>query len=385
MKDATRLTRIGRPHDDRGLVNPAIARGSTMLAPSARELYDFPAGRAHYGRVGLEVQDALRSAQMDLQNAKGCALTSSGLQANTLAVLSVVEAGGKVLASDNIYGPVRGFLLNHLKRFGVDVEFVSPRIGAEIADHIDDRTQAIMLESPGSLTMEIQDLPAIAEIAQARNVVTIIDDTWSAGLTLKPLELGIDLAAQALTKYAGGHSDVMMGCVLARTEKLAAKLQATERAFGYFASPDDSFLVLRGMRTMSLRMQRSAESGLKIADWLESQTEVGRIYHPARADHADHQRFKSLFSGGCGLFSFDAPNWTDRESERFLDALEIFGIGYSWGGFESLAIHCDPQLRRTASPSRHDGALIRLSIGMEDPGDLIADLEKGFAAIRTPT
>lgn len=382
MKDATRLTRLGRPHDDRGLVNPAIARGSTMLAPSAAELYNFPKGRAHYGRVGLEVQDSLRSALSDLQNAKGCALTSSGLQANTLAVLSVVEAGGKVLAADNIYGPVRAFLINHLKRFGVDVEFVSPRIGAEIADHIDDQTQAILLESPGSLSMEIQDLPAIAKIAQERGVVTIIDDTWSAGLTMKPLELGIDLAAQALTKYPGGHSDVMMGAVLARTEKLAAKLQATERAFGYFASPDDSFLVLRGMRTMSIRMQRSAESSLQIAQWLCERSETGQILHPARDDHPDHARFKAMFTGACGLFSFTVPGWDVKTSEAFLDALEIFGIGYSWGGFESLAIHCDPQLRRSATETRHQGALIRLSIGMEDPEDLIADLEKGFEAVK---
>jgi len=381
MKDATKLTRIGRPHDARGLVNPAIARGSTMLAPSAGELYNFPPGRAHYGRIGLETQDALRDALNALQGSRHCALTSSGLQANTLAILTVVESGGKVLAADNIYGPVRAFLTGQLKRYGVDVEFVSPRIGAEIADHITGDVQAIILESPGSLTMEIQDLPAIAKVAQEKGVVTILDDTWSAGLTLKPMELGIDLAAQALTKYVGGHSDMMLGAVVARTEALANRLQQTERALGYFASPDDSFLALRGLRTLELRMQRSSQSSLVIADWLASRNEVGRLFHPSRADHPDHARFKAMFSGGCGLFSFEVPGWTVQNSEQFLDALQIFGIGYSWGGFESLAIHCDPQLRRTRSDQKHDGALIRLAIGMEDPGDLIEDLARGFAAV----
>lgn len=381
MHDDTKLTRLGRPHDDRGLVNPSVERGSTILAPSAGQLYNFPAGKPHYGRVGLETQSALRAALTELQGGAGCALTSSGLQANTLAILTAVEAGGKILAADCIYGPVRSFILDTLPRYGVTAEFFSPRIGAEIADLIDGDVQAILLESPGSLTMELQDIPAITAIARERGVTTIIDDTWSAGLTLKPLALGVDYAAQALTKYVGGHSDLLMGAVVARDTKLAARLQKTERAFGIHTAPDDGFLALRGMRTMGLRMQRSAESSLKIAEWLSERPEVGAIRHPARPDHPDHAIFKRDFTGACGLFAIELPGWDNARSETFLDTLDLFGLGFSWGGFESLAIHCDPQWKRSATDHQHEGALIRLSIGMEDPRDLIADLEKGFAAV----
>ena len=380
MKDDTKLTRLGRPHDARGLVNPAVARGSTMLAPSAGELYNFPPGRKHYGRVGLETQDALRAALSELQGGVGCALTNSGLLANTLSIMTAVEAGGEVLAADCIYGPVRGFLTNTLSKLAISTRFFEPRMSREIGDLITDETQAILLESPGSLTMELQDVPAIAAVAREKGVITIIDDTWSAGLTFKPLQLGVDLAAQALTKYVAGHSDILMGAVVARDEKMAARLQATERSFGIYASPDDSFLALRGLRTMSIRMQRSEQSSLAIAEWLAARPEVGAIRHPVRPDHPDHAIFRRDFTGGCGLFSFELPGWDIPRSERFLDALEIFGLGFSWGGYESLAIHCDPQLKRTTTAHRHEGALIRLSIGMEAPDDLIADLEKGFAA-----
>tara|TARA_R110000868_G_scaffold2321_2_gene17213 strand:- start:11986 stop:13134 length:1149 start_codon:yes stop_codon:yes gene_type:complete len=382
MKDETRLTRLGRTHDARGLVNPPVERGSTVLAPSAGELYDFPAGKPHYGRVGLETHRALRTALTELQGGAGCSLTASGLLANTLAILTVAEAGGTVLAADCIYGPVRNFLLTTLSRFGVKTQFFAPRMGAEIADLITSDTQAILLESPGSLTMELQDVPAITKVAREKGVVTIIDDTWSAGLTMKPLALGVDLAAQALTKYVGGHSDLLLGAVVARDEAMAKRLQTTERAFGLHTAPDDVYLALRGLRTMALRMQRSEASSLIIADWLASRPEVGAIRHPARSDHPDHALFKRDFTGGCGLFAFELPGWDIARSERFLDALEIFGLGFSWGGFESLAIHCDPQLKRTKTAHKHDGALLRLSIGLEAPEDLIADLETGFAAVR---
>ncbi|MEC9249321.1 MAG: cystathionine beta-lyase [Pseudomonadota bacterium] len=381
MKDATRLTRLGRPDHATGLVNPPIERGSTILAPSAGELYDAPPGRPHYGRVGLASQQALRDALEEMQGGSFCALTSSGLQANILSILTVCEAGGVVLAADNIYGPVRSFLINTLPRFGVTARFVAPDIGAEIGDHMDADVQAVLLESPGSLTMELQDLPAIARVARDKGVTSIIDDTWSAGLTLKPLQLGIDLAAQALTKYVGGHSDVMLGAVVARTDALGDRLRATERAMGFYAAPDDAYLAVRGLRTLELRMQRSADTSLQIASWLAARDEVGAVRHPAREDHPQHAIFKRDFSGSAGLFSIEIPGWNNADSEIFLDALDLFGIGYSWGGFESLAIHCDPQVRRSATPTRHDGALIRLAIGMEAPEDLVADLEKGFAAV----
>jgi len=381
MKEATRLTRLGRPHDDRGLVNPSIERGSTILAAKASELYNAPEGKPHYGRVGLEAQRALRSALTELQGGSGCALTSSGMMANTLSILASVEAGGRVLAADCIYGPVRGFLLNTLPKFGVKAEFFSPRMGANISDIITDDVQAILLESPGSLTMELQDIPAITKIAQEKGIITIIDDTWSAGLTLKPLELGVDYAVQALTKYVGGHSDLMMGAVVARTDKLATRLQNMEKELGVYAAPDDAYLALRGLRSLGLRMEKSAQSSLMIADWLDSRADVGEIRHPARDDHPDHAIFKRDFTGACGLFSIEMPSWDNEKSERFLDALDIFGLGFSWGGYESLAIHCNPQIRRSKTEHKHQGELIRLAIGLEDPADLIADLERGFASV----
>jgi cysteine-S-conjugate beta-lyase len=380
MKDDTRLTRLGRPHDERGQVNPSVARGSTMLADSADTLYNFPEGRTHYGRVGLETHNALRGALTELQGGAGTSLTSSGLMANTLSILASVEAGGRVLAADCIYGPVRSFLTNVLPRYGVTAEFFAPDMGAQIADLITDDVQAILLESPGSLTMELQDIPAITQVAREKGVITIIDDTWSAGLTLKPLQLGVDYAAQALTKYVGGHSDLLLGAVVARDETLFNRLQSTERSFGFHTGPDDVYLALRGLRSMAVRMERSFQSSLTIADWLKSRPEVGRILHPAHEDHPQNALFKRDFSGGCGLFSVEFPGWDIPRSERFLDALEVFGMGFSWGGYESLAIHCDPQLKRTKTAQKHDGALIRFSIGMEAPEDLIADLEKGFAA-----
>jgi cystathionine beta-lyase len=378
MKDATRLTRLGRPHDDRGLVNPSIERGSTILAPSAAELYNFPEGRPHYGRVGLEAQRSLREALCDLQGGAGCALTCSGMMANTLSILTAVQSGGRVLVSDSVYGPVRGFVLNTLPRYGVTADFYDPRIGPEIEHLMTDDVQAILLESPGSLTMELQDVPMIAEIARKKGVISIIDDTWSAGLTLKPLAMGVDLAVQALTKHAGGHSDVMMGAVVARDDAMAARLRETERALGIVTAPDDSYLILRGLRTLELRMQRAAQSSLKIADWLSKRPEIGSVLHPAHPDHPDHYLFKRDFTGSCGLFSVTFSDWNNKHSIRFLDALNLFGLGFSWGGYESLAIHCDPQIKRSRTRAGHKGALVRFSIGLEDADDLIADISQAL-------
>ena len=381
MKDATKLTRFGRPHDGSGLVNPPIERGSTMLAPSAGELYDFPPGKPHYGRIGLGAQRALSGALSELQGGAGCSLTPSGLMAMTLSLLSTVEAGGEVLAADCLYGPVRSFIKTSLAKHGVKARFYDPEIGEEIGDLITPDTQAIFLESPGSLTFEIQDIPAIAAIARDKGVTTMIDDTWSAGLIMKPLALGVDIAAQAVTKYVGGHSDLMLGAVVSRDEKTAARVEQTARAYGLHASPEDAWLALRGMRTLELRMTRSGQSSLEIARWLADRPETGQIRHPALPGAPGHDRWARFFTGSAGLFSFELPGWDVAKSEAFLDGMELFGNGFSWGGYESLAIHCDPQLKREATRRRHEGALIRLGVGLEAPEDLIADLEKGFEAV----
>ena len=378
MKPETRLTRIGRPHDGRGLVNPAVERGSTVLAESAATLYDAPPGKPHYGRMGLSAQSALREALCELYGADWCMLTPSGLSAMTLPLLACTSTGGRVLAADCVYGPTRKFITEILPRYGVTADFFDPDIGAGIADLIDENTQAIFVESPGSLSFELQDIPAISKAAASVGAVVIADDTWSAGLLMNPLDLGAGIAAQALTKYVGGHSDILLGAALARGET-AEKLKDYERTIGCHVSPDDAWLALRGLRTLGVRLTRSGESALKIADWLADRPEVSSVIHPARPDHPDHAIFKRDFSGSSGIFAVTLTGFDRARTEAFLDAMKLFGLGFSWGGFESLAIHCDPQIRR--NHGKPEGTLIRFAIGLEDPGDLIADIGAAFAAV----
>jgi cystathionine beta-lyase len=379
----TRLTRLGRAEKESGLVNPPVARASTVLARNAKELYGAPPGRRFYGRFGMETQDALKDAVTALQGGAGTSLVSSGLMSMTMAVTALVEAGGEVLAVDCLYGPVRSFLKDVLPRHGVSVRFIDPEIGVEIGDLITPDTQAICLESPGSLSFEMQDLPAIARIAQDKGVPTVIDDTWSAGLTMKPMEIGIDIAAQALTKYVGGHSDLLLGAITSRTESLANRVKRCIRAHGVYTSPEESALALRGLRTLNLRMTHSAQTSLEIARWLAERPETGLIRHPALPGAPGHERWKTSFTGAAGVFGVEFPGWDIPTAERFLDALKIFGLGFSWGGFESLAIHADPQLRREAGGRAHEGVLMRFAIGLEDAPDLIADLEAALQAVET--
>jgi len=385
MKRETRLVRLGRPDLHDGPVNPPVERASTVLAPGGAEVYDRFGKAPHYGRGGLSPNTPLRETLAALYGADHVALTGCGLSAVTLAILAAVhqtgEPGGEALISDSVYGPVRRFCDEALPAFGIQPKYYDPRLGAGLTGAMGARTRLVLLESPGSLTFEVQDIGAIAQAARAAGAVSVIDDTWSAGWLMNPLDLGVDYAAQALTKYAGGHSDVLMGSVAARGDR-AERLRRTESLYGGHVSPDDAYLVLRGMRTLGLRMERSGESGRVLAERLEQHPRVARVLHPGLASHPDHALFSRDFSGSAGCFSMIVQGLDQAGGEAFVDRLALFGVGFSWGGYESLALPCDRQIRRTAIPWKADGALIRLAIGLEDVDDLWADLRAALDALR---
>ncbi|MCP2679755.1 cystathionine beta-lyase [Maricaulaceae bacterium NA33B04] len=378
MKRETRLIHAGRPKGDKGLVNAPVDRASTVLAPTTAELYNPTPPRRHYARGGLSPNAELREALCGLYGADHCALASSGLAAVILAIRSAIEGPGEVLVSDTVYAPVRRFCNEELPRLGVSVTYYDPRIGADIEKLITRETRAILLESPGSLTFEVQDLPAICKVAEAHGVRTAIDDTWTAGLLMNPLDLGVDFAAQSLTKYVGGHSDFLAGAVVARGS-MSDELKTREGLYGQHMSPDDGFLAMRGLRTLSMRLERSGASGLEIAKRLEALPKIARVLHPGLESHPDHTLFKRDFSGAAGCFSFVLDGINARDGEAMIEQLKLFGIGFSWGGYESLVMPCDRQLKRTAVPWKGEGALIRLSIGLEDVEDLWSDLERLLA------
>ncbi len=379
----TRLVHSGRKvmgkADD--LVNPPVERASTILFSKAEDLYARKSGQRYYGRAGTASQDALKAAIADLENAAGVVLTPSGLSACTLALQAVLKPGDHLLITDNVYGPTRHFCDEVLTRNRIEVEYFDPRLGDALQKLLRENTRAIFLESPGSLSMEISDLPAIAKLAKARGITTLIDNTWGAGWFLKPLDLGIDYSIEAATKYHTGHSDVLMGAIAARDKAMAAQMQHYAYLTGNAVSPDDAYLTLRGMRTMGVRMDHQQQSALTIAKWLNEREEVVQVLHPALPEHPDHALWKRDFTGAAGLFSIILKPAPPEKVHAFVNSLSLFGIGFSWGGFESLVIHCDPQIRRTAHPWQAEGPLVRFSIGLEDTNDLIADLENALTAL----
>ena len=362
-------------------VGPPVQRGSTVLLPDAASLYSGAVNT--YGRHGLASHQALEGALAELEGAAAVALYSSGLHALTGAMLAVLEAGDEALVVDCVYAPWRRFCDGALKRFGVTTRYVPPDAGAdEIMALTGPKTRLICLESPGSLSFEIQDVPAIAAAARARGILTLIDNTYGAGLLFKPLAHGVDLSAQALTKYVGGHSDVFMGSVAVADPTLGAKLKIGVRDHGWAVSPDDAYWMLRGLRTLPTRLAQHGAAGEAVARWLAEQPEVARVLHPALPDFPGHAIWKRDFAGANGLFSFELRPAPEAAVHALLNRLELFGLGFSWGGFESLAIHCDPQLKtaRTARPWTGGGSMVRLHVGLEAVEDLTADLRRGLDA-----
>ena len=391
-RPATLVTQAGgRPEGTAGIVNPPVWRASTILYDTVADLRAAGGRDTHhrlfYGRRGTPTQWSLADALTELEpGAEGTFLYPSGVAAIAAALMSVLAPGDELLCVDSAYDPTRNLANTLLKRFGITTRFYDPTIGAGIAELIGERTRAIMMESPGSLTFEVQDVPAIVAAAKARGVVTLLDNTWATPLLFPAISHGVDLTILAATKYIVGHSDVMMGSVTAGPGHFA-RLQETSFQLGQVISPDDAWLGSRGLRTLAIRLRQHGESALRIAQWFAEQPGVARVLHPALPSCPGHDLFQRDFLGASGLFGVVLEGGEDRsrwEPARaaLIDGLRHFGIGYSWGGFESLALPIDPARYRTATRRDDAGPMIRLQIGLEDPDDLIADLDAGLSRYR---
>ena len=380
-KAATRLVSGGRhPFAHHGFVNPPVYHASTVLYPTAE---DFLAhrGRYQYGRRGTPTSEALADALAGLEGDQcaGFALLPSGLAAASFALLSVLKAGDHVLVTDSVYLPTRNFCDRVLTRFGITTSYYDPLIGGQIASLIEPATRAIYVESPGSLSFDMQDVPAIAAAAHAAGAVVLMDNTWASPLYFRALDKGVDLSIQSGTKYIGGHSDVMLGTISANRATWP-RLRETVETLGLCVGPDDMYLGLRGLRTMGVRLAQHYASGLKVARWLADRPEVARVLHPGLESHPGHAIWQRDYSGACGLFSIVLRPAPDSAVRAFLNQLTLFGIGASWGGFESLAIPFDCTSMRSATPWAPGGPTVRFHIGLEDVDDLIDDLTRGFSA-----
>jgi cystathionine beta-lyase len=384
----TRLVEGGRRKEwTQGIVNPPVWRASTILFDSVEQMraaYPPEDGRLQYGRNGTPTQWALAEALTGLEpGAAGTRLFPSGVAAISVALMSLLRPGDELLMVDSVYAPTRAFCDGFLKRYGVATRYYDPLAGEGVSELFTDRTRAIFLESPGSLTFEIQDVPAICAAAKARRIVTLLDNTWATPLLFPAIAAGVDFAILSCTKYVVGHSDVMMGSVTTTDEHWPG-LCAGSRALGQHVSPDDAFLTLRGLRTLGVRLKRHEENGLKVARWLREQPQVAKVLHPAFPECPGHDHWARDFKGSSGLFAFVLRGGGDAERARLIEGLEHFGMGYSWGGYESLALPIDPERVRSVRKTQEEGPMVRLHIGLEDPDDLIADLAAGLAAYGAP-
>lgn len=377
---ATEIVHAGRdPGRFDGFVNVPVVRGSTVLSPTVADL-EGHTGRYTYGRRGNPTLEGLEAALTKFEGGAGVVLTPSGLSAVSLALLSVLDAGDHLLMVDTAYQPTRRVCTVQLRRLGISTTFYDPLIGGDIATLFRENTKAVFMESPGSQSFEVQDVPAIVAAARARGITTLIDNTWATPLFFRPHDFGVDVSIQAGTKYLGGHADLNLGTISANAA-LWPRVKGAYGDLGLTVAPEDAFLAARGLRTMSVRLERHQESALKVARWLASRPEVLSVLHPALPEHPGHAIWKRDFKGSSGLFSIILKPAPKAAVDAFLDSLELFGLGYSWGGFESLAIPFDCSPSRTATRWEPGGPAVRFHIGLEDPADLIADIERGLAKL----
>jgi cysteine-S-conjugate beta-lyase len=364
----------------KGFVNPPVVRGSTVLYPNADALHAHR-GEFQYGRHGTPTTKALQEALMALEgpSCAGVGLVPSGLSAISTALLSVLKAGDHLLVCDNAYRPTRNFCNGMLTRYGIETTFFDPLIGAGIAALIKPNTRVVMVEAPGSQSFEMPDIPAIAGVAHAHGALVIDDNTWATPLYHRSLDQGVDISLQAATKYIGGHSDIMFGTISAN-EKAWPLVSEGIRLLGVCAGPDDVFLALRGLRTLAVRLAHHQNSGLEMARWLVARPEVLKVLHPGLESHPGHAIWKRDFTGASGLFSIVLKPASQKAVDALLDTVKLFGMGYSWGGFESLVIPFDCATYRSATPWAPGGPTLRLHIGLEGVDDLKADLARGFDA-----
>jgi len=377
LRTRTRLVHSGRDAQfSQNFVNVPPFRGSTVLFPDMATL-EGRRLRFTYGTHGTPTTEALAAAWSEIAGAAGTALVPSGLAAIVVALHAALNAGDHLLMTDSAYQPARRYADNALKRFGVETTYYDPTVGAGIASLIRPNTKAVLTESPGSQSLEVQDVPAIAEAAHARNVCVIMDNTWATPLNFKPHAHGVDMAIEAGTKYLSGHSDLLLGLVSATAEWFP-RLNRCCDMMGIPPGPEDTFLALRGLRTMELRLREAERQALALARWLEGRGEVSRVLHPALPQHPGHALWKRDFDGASGLFSVILKPASRSAVAALLDGLELFGMGYSWGGYESLVIPFDCAPYRTATRWAPEGPALRFSVGLEDVEDLKADLERGF-------
>lgn len=383
LRADTKLSIGGRdPFAHHGYVNTPVYHASTLLYETAED-YLAHRGRYSYGRRGTPTSEALENAIREIEGPQcgGVSLLPSGLAAISSALLSVLGSGDHVLITDNAYGPTRAFANNLLKRYGITVTYYDPLIGADIEKLLQPNTKAVFTEAPGSLSFEMSDIPAIAAAAHANGAAVLMDNTWAGPLYFRALEHSVDLSILSGTKYIGGHSDIMLGTI-SSTPAYAARVKDTVQTMGLCVGPDDMYLGLRGLRTMGVRLKQHHASGLKVARWLESRPEILRVLHPALETDPGHAIWKRDFTGACGLFSVVFKPVPQETVNKFLNGLRLFGMGASWGGFESLAIPFDLKAYRTATQWAPGGPTVRFHIGLEDADDLIADMERAFAAMK---